>query len=89
MEVLMKIIKKSYWINPTAGITTKLCSLTTYTAPFECHTEWYFEGHSPLPVMGKFKSSYSVLYKWLKANGWKRQNETLPASEPDVHITFT
>lgn len=32
---------------------------------------FWFDNWNPLPVKGKFKSTYHVIHKWLLDNGWK------------------
>lgn len=31
---------------------------------------FFFTGYNPMPIMGRFKSSKSVLFDWMESNGW-------------------
>lgn len=84
----MKHINKSFWINSTTGKMCKLCSVEEMALDGKLHTEWYFEGYNPLPVKGKFNSSYPILVDWLRTNGWVRQNKILPINQPDIVKVF-
>ena len=38
-------------------------------------TLWKIDGWNPLPVKGWFESSYPILSKWLKKNGWNNLSD--------------
>lgn len=43
---------------------------TTFSNGSKCEVWFRFENWNPLPVKGRFQSTFSVIHQWLIDNGW-------------------